>query len=279
MKWKLHLIALLLTLPAWAQEHMGEWVRATTPTTRGAVLAIHGLNFSAEGMRPLATLFAARGYDVYLLTLAGHERGQPRMGQVSNEIWLQQVRDAYAVVAQRRAEISEGKLVLLAFSLGGLLSLDLVNSPDPAERLRFDSMMLFAPAIAVHPAARAVQFLRFMPNFVIPSLSPQEYRANNGTTVAAYSALIHSLHRLHRNFGTPETDVPATVFISPRDELVSIDGIRALVERAQLRNWTIVEVDHSGSALTQVYRHLLTDPRALGQQEWDRRVLPVIDSF
>lgn len=278
MKWKLPLVMLMFTFTAWAQS-VGEWVRATTPTTRGAVLAIHGLNFSVEGMRPLADLFAARGYDVLLLTLAGHEANQARMGPVTNEMWLQQVREAYGVVAARRDEIADGKLVLLGFSLGGLLPIDLMNSPEPADRIRFDSMMLFAPAIAVHPAGRAVQFLRFMPNLVIPSFSPVEYRANNGTTVAAYSALIHSLHRLHRNFGTPESDVPTTVFISPRDELVSINGIRNMVANAQFRNWTIVEVDHSGSALEQVYRHLLTDPRALGIEEWNRKVVPVLDSF
>jgi pimeloyl-ACP methyl ester carboxylesterase len=238
-------------------------------------LVLHGLNVNPACMAAVEQELGNCGVEVLRCALMGHgpnfvpvpglDEAAARlvaMRRVTYALWRDEVSAAQRIAAAR-AERLGVPLVLAAYSLGAPIACAAALTTPV---MRFDKLLLFAPALRIHRRSRVLQLLARRPQLVIPSATPRAYRANQGTTIAAYNALYAAQDQCERGLGE-RLNVPALVFVDPQDELVSAGGIQRLIRERNLSNWQVHPVHKSPGAATR-YHHLLIDPQSVGAQTW-----------
>jgi len=240
---------------------------------RGVVIVAHGLNVKPSKMgTPLAEgtlvkLLLDSGYHVYRVTLKGH--GGP-VEDMQNVAWSDWINDAYVQYCQAKA-IAEREglpLYLLGFSLGALVYEVLMNE-ETAIPVRFEKAILFSPAVAINPAAKKLLWLQPFTNdrSIINSVSPEEYRAQKGASMAAYKTVFKMEEALcSASFG--KCNINTIIFIDKNDEMVSIGLLRERIKQYGLSNWKILEVTNSGAVIKPQYHHLLIDNKCVSASTW-----------
>jgi alpha-beta hydrolase superfamily lysophospholipase len=252
---------------------------------RGIALVIHGLNLRPQKMASIIAMLTESGIDTLLLSLQGHgenfsplgnmSRSQARMEAFKNvtyPLWRHEAYEAYQQV-RRRGDQEQVPLFLIGFSLGGLIGLDLLTSnPD----LNFDKMVLFAPSIRIHGTHHAIRLLSPYPRLVIPSLSPKSYLANpKGTPMAAYNAFFEAFKHFGKHI-TGRINVPTIIFINPRDEIVSLRGLKRLADKEKLDRWKFHIVKKGITDGPGRTHHLIIDESMTGKQVWNEMMYDAI---
>ena len=144
------------------------------------------------------------------------------------------------------------------------MGVDLLASMPEVE---FNRMVLFAPGLKIHSRYQIVRVLAPFPGLTVPSFSIKSYRANDGTPIAAYNALLDSLKHLDNNL-SPKINVPTLIFIDKKDEFVSFDELKQLVENENLDQWKFQVVKkEAGGELGKIH-HLIIDEASTGQDVW-----------
>ena len=260
-------------------DHSVRWFLQTHSTKpRGVALVIHGLNLEPAKMEAIIIGLNAAGIDVLSLSLYGHGENYTRRDDMDSEaarleafktasyqLWMAEGYQAY-IRAQKRSRRNDVPLFFAGFSFGGLLGLDLLASKP---NVRFEKMVLFAPAIDVHAVNYLVKIFTPFPRFVIASFSYESYRANNGTPVAAYLAFFDCLANFKENKG-PQLDIPTLVFIDKRDEMISYQGIEDMVRRENWSQWKIHPVKKQKSSGPAKRHHLIIDGDSTGTAVWQK---------
>jgi alpha-beta hydrolase superfamily lysophospholipase len=176
----------------YAENELPQYWGTTIPNPKGLVVVAHGLNVkpskmgtpSAEGT--LVKLLLDSGYNVYRVTLKGHYGPIEEMQSVTRADWIE---NAYVQYCQAKiiADNDSLPLYLLGFSLGALVYEVFMNE-ETVIPVRFEKIILFSPAVAIRPSAKTVLWLKPFTNdgSIIRSASPEEYRAQTGTSIAAY---------------------------------------------------------------------------------------------
>jgi len=255
----------------------------TEPTA--VALIIHGLNFRPSRMSQIANMLVAQGVECLNLSLSGHSehdasspdpttqerRRLEAFKSVSRSLWLSEVRAAYKL-ARGRADDLDVPLILVGFSLGAALGSDLASAPE--FDASFEGMILFAPAFSVHWYTRFLRGLAVFPRLTFRSLSPKEYAANQGTPIAAYTALFKSLAALRKNQAR-RTAPNALIFVDPGDELVNYRGLRALCDGPGAERWTLVPTVKTLRKDRRDYHHLIIDEASLGSEGWAKVICHV----
>ena len=234
-------------------------------------------------MLPLAAALQQMGITVLNLALYGHGSNyQPIAGltasaarmvsysAVTHARWQADLWQGY-VQAHTIAHAAALPCFLLAFSLGGLLSCELLAT-NPA--VKVDRMVLFAPALALQPYTQFPKLFKAWPQLTIRSFAPSHYRANPSTPIAAYLALGQALDNLRHHLNG-RLNLPTQIFVSRRDELVRAKGLAHFVKQAALTQWQIDFVHKAGRGVEQRYQHLIIDPASVGEQEWRRMMARV----
>jgi len=258
---------------SWSPAH-GRYGKNAGAQALGVALAIHGLNFAPQGMAPVVACLAAAGVDCLTLSLHGHgdnylplpnvDEDTSRLcsfTRITLQLWCDEVTAAYAIARARADELGV-PLLLTGYSLGALIgSVVVVTEPQVC----VDRMLLFAPALALPPHGFQYWLAERAPRWVLPSLSPRRYRANRGTPGAAYAAAYTAISVLEAG-DLLRLNVPALVFIDPRDEIVSSSGVESIAK--QLSAWTYVPVQKSDGTNGLVYHHLVIGQDAVGKDAW-----------
>jgi pimeloyl-ACP methyl ester carboxylesterase len=266
MKYFVILLALLGSMAfgefGLAQEHLS-----------GVILMVHGLNTKPEKMQSLAQAFEENNYKVFLTVLSGHSNEDLAIvGQITRTKWLSDLDGKYQE-ARHFADSRKVPLIFVGYSLGGLLGVDLLTDPNYQigdQAIHWDKMVLLAPAIATQGMVNSFGLLRgLMPGgFVVPSMSPYDYRANPaGTSVAEYNALFQSQHEVQTRDPGQLNEIPTLIFIDPQDELVSESGLQNFMTIKGLENWKLIEVQKDPET-RKMYHHLLIDPETLGAKSF-----------
>jgi esterase/lipase len=250
--------------------------RTATQKLKGIALVIHGLNLRPEKMESIIAILTGTGVDALNLSLRGHGHNYPRqdgsteaqarlnaLKSVSYEMWREEVNAAYNI-AKLRSTQSGVPLFFVGFSFGALMGVDLLASMSDA---KFDRMVLFAPGLKIHSRYQIVRVLSPFPGLTVPSFSLKSYRANDGTPVAAYNALLDSLEHLDHNLN-PKVNVPALIFIDQRDEFVSYDELKKMVDYENLDQWKFQVVKKEAGGEPGKIHHLIIDEAATGQNVW-----------
>lgn len=241
---------------------------------KAVAIVVHGLNLRPQRMEPICELLRSRGIETLRVTLSGHEGGREGLRnfrEATRERWHEDLGRA-SREARARADALGVPLLFVGYSLGAVLCLDVMSS-NP--EIRFDRIALLAPALALTPIGRTGALYgtlaRLGPlsrRITIPSLAHPDYRANrSGTPVGAYRALFDCIRAFRSR--PLEAATPILVLAHPRDELVSLSGIRALVRESGAANWTLSEIRGQRNRVpTGAPRHMILDPESLGPDAW-----------
>jgi esterase/lipase len=261
------------TLYAENENEQPQYWETIIPNPKGLVLVAHGLNVkpskmgspSAEGT--LIKLLLDSGYNVYRITLKGHNGPIEDMQSVTRLDWIN---NAYFQYCQAKTIANNGNLplYLLGFSLGALVYEVLMNE-ETAIPVRFKKVILFSPAIAIRSRAKTVHWLKPFTNdrSIIGSVSPKEYRAQVGTSIAAYR-IVFDMEKSLRSAFFNNSNVDTIIFTDKNDEMISIGILRKRMNKYNLTNWRICEVTNSGAIIRPSYHHLLIDNKCVSAVTW-----------
>jgi len=255
------------------------WFNAETPDNiNGVALVVHGLNLRPSKMESVIKLLTNSGIDVLNLSLRGHGQnyfhekdGDTRNARmkafktVSYKLWMDEAHRAYGQ-ARKRSDEKIAPLFLVGFSLGGLIGADLLISHGD---VRFDRMVLLAPALNIHGIHYAAKLLSPFPGLVLPSFTSTSYLANNGTPMAAYNALFETLRHFNQHVG-PKLNVPTILFIDPEDELVSYRKLKQRVEKESLDRWQFRLLEKGKTGVQEKMHHLIIDEPSVGTDTWNQ---------
>lgn len=242
------------------------WIDSIQEQTKGVFLILHGLNLRPSKMNTLAHYWSSQGYDVLRGTLSGHFGSKDEMLAVTQTTWR---RDVTNLICQsfNKANQKNRPLYFLGYSLGAASLLDTVKSkelPNP-----FEKMILLAPAIRVKWFANLTKVVSFFSNkIMIPSASLKDYRSQDGTSTAAYTAL----HKIIDNIEPPYTslNIPTRIYLDPKDELISKYGLEKLSQNEELNYWNLKFIQKENSPLKENFYHLIIDPPTLGQESFQK---------
>jgi esterase/lipase len=253
----------------------------------GVALVIHGLNSRPKKMESIIAKMNDFGIDCLNLSLRGHgenysdrnhkDSADARMEtfkSVSYPLWKSEAYQAYQRV-ERISNLYAAPMFFVGFSMGGLLGVDLLSS-DP--RVKFDKMVLFAPAIKMHMRNSLLKILSPFPRIVIPSIAHKSYLTNDGTSIAAYNALFEMYAHLENNLD-PKINIPTIVFIDKQDELISFSGLQNMVRDQNLDQWKIHPVKKDKTATKIKMHHLIIDEASVGKNMWQEIVDVTITHF
>ncbi len=269
-----------------SEDRSTRWFYSDSPgILKGVALVIHGLNLRPARMQPIIAKLNDSGIDVLGLSLRGHgenyshyngvEEDQARLEafkNVSHQLWMNEAYLAYLQLNER-SKAKGVPLFLAAFSLGGLIGLDLfAASPE----VQFNKMVLFAPAIRLHAVVYLERVLSPFPRLVIPSMAPETYLANKrGTPIAAYNALFESLDQFNEKAG-PKLNVPTLVFIDRRDEFIPLGKLRKLAKEKVWNQWQFYIVEKDKSIRDDTFYHHIIDAASTGETVWQDMMKAVV---
>jgi alpha-beta hydrolase superfamily lysophospholipase len=253
---------------------------------KGVALVIHGLNLRPDRMQPIISELTGSGIDVLELSLRGHGENYSRSNgvnedqarletfkSVSYQLWRNEAYLAYRQL-KARGEESGVPLFLTAFSLGGLIGLELFASNADVQ---FDKLILFAPAIRLHATIYLERVLSPFPRLVLPSMAPETYLANKkGTPIAAYNALFDGLNRFEKHAGH-KLNVPTLVFIDEQDEFIPLGKLKKLAEEKRWNQWQFYIVEKDKTAEDERFYHHIIDASSTGKTVWQDMMKAVMN--
>ena len=247
--------------------------------TKGVALVVHGLNLRPDKMQTIISVLAGSGIDVLRLSLRGHGENYTRYPGIDEEqarmeafkdvtfpLWMDEAYLAYTQVRQKAAQ-KKVPLFFVGFSLGGLIGLDLLAS---RLEVQYDRVILFAPAIKLHPLHYLARILAPMSRLVIPSMAPDSYLSNKkGTPVAAYNALFEGLKHFEKHVNR-RLNVPTLIYIDEDDEFIPIRAIEKLKNKMQLDQWKLYIVEKDAAADRDSFHHHIIDESSTGKAVWEK---------
>lgn len=243
------------------------WTDEPHDPPKAVVLMLHGLNLKPARMDGWAQLLSAHGAKVMRFALHGHAGPQKLMTEVKAQIWREQfdkaIQEAFA-----QAQKLQVPLYFVGFSLGALVALEWLSA-QPETKLYINKMLLIAPAIATpwYSQAAANILSIFSKSLSLPSRSPKQYRANKGTTVAAYEALF-TLKKSLEEAGFKNANLPTLVLIDKHDELVPSARVKNIIADHSLGRWQLSIVDNHFAQENYGFRHLMVDQESVGPNLW-----------
>ena len=269
-----------------SEDRSTRWYHSDSPgKLKGVALVIHGLNLRPARMQPIISELNDSGIDVLGLSLRGHgdnythyngvDEDQARLEafkNVSHQLWMNEAYLAYLQLNERGNAKGVPRF-LAAFSLGGLIGLDLfAANPE----VQFNKLVLFAPAIRLHTAVYLERVLSPFPRLVIPSMAPKTYLANKrGTPIAAYNALFDSLEQFNQKAG-PKLNVPALVFIDARDEFIPLGKLKKLAKEKVWNQWQFYIVEKDKAIRDDIFFHHIIDASSTGETVWQDMMKAVV---
>ncbi len=246
---------------------------------RAVVILAHGLNLRPQRMDGWSQLLSGHGAQVIRFALYGHTGDALHMQTVTADVWRAQFAEVVKI-AKIRAEEDGVPIYFIGFSLGALVGLEWLSCQDDPVMPGFAKMVLIAPALSVPWYSRfAIKMLSlFGTRLLLPSRSPETYRANKGTSIAAYQALFGLKEALEKN-DYKNANIDTLVLIDRNDELVDSGDIRSIIEHHHLSNWNLELVDNRFAHTTYGFRHLLVDEEAIGKALWGNLSALVLHHF
>ena len=250
--------------------------RKDSERLNGVALVIHGLNGRPDKMESIIAEMTAAGIDCLNLSLRGHGENYSQLSNtdsaearleafksVSYRLWRAETYQAYQQV-KKRSHRYGACLFFVGFSMGGLLGVDLFAS-NPY--VKFDKMVLFAPALKMHNRNYLLKTISPFQGLVVPSFGPRSYRANIGTPMAAYDALFEAAKHFEKNLD-PKINVPAVVFIDKQDELISFSGLKNMIRKQNLDQWNLHLVKKDKTATEIEMHHIIINEASVGKHMW-----------
>ena len=243
---------------------------------KAIALVCHGLNLNPERMQPLSDALTELRVENYRLKLTGHRGDLEEMREVTPALWLKEVYESYRIV-KKHAEEQNLPFYYVGYSLGGVLGTMMLETELPG-KVSFDKMLLLAPAVSVKGFTRLVLITKIFGNrALMPTFSLKDYRANDGVSVAAYDALFAYIKALDESKEHKNLNIPTLVLMDPRDELISLSGIKSLIKERNLDQWQIGLLKKDPKPKKNCFNHLILGPDSMGKKGWQNLVKQISD--
>jgi esterase/lipase len=247
------------------EPELSQLVRTSAPTRRGIFIVIHGLNQRPSSMEPLCDYLRSQGFDTYRLALNGHDSLPLR--SFPGDTWANDIHAAYDLVHRQYPQVP---VHILAFSLGGLAT---TRALDVSTDLRPKSMVFIAPPLSLRTPAQSSYLLRLLPplTITVPNIAPPYYRRFARTPLFWYRNT-SNLYSDTRSLQSPSRlkSIPTLIIANPRDELVSLSGLRDWIHENNLEPAWRIEAVRPVRRDPFVPEHLLVDQNSFGTHEWQR---------
>jgi acylglycerol lipase len=272
-------------MPDGAQLPYREWLPCDAPET--VVLALHGINDSADAWEGPSALFVAAGIAVIAPDQRGFGAASGRGRWPGTEVMVQ---DALTMIAQMRARFPTARLYLAGESMGAAVLMVLAAK---TAQLAVDGYILSAPAVwgrqemgtayrmALWFAHKTVPWLRLSATAlgIKPSDNDAVLRGPSKPGVAMRSASVHSLKGLADLMDAAlaaagNSRAPTLFLYGGKDQLVPKRAMAACwnVERAMSgrdqvfafypRGYHLLQRDRAGAVVTRDIINWLADARA-----------------
>lgn len=171
-----------------AQQLGRDWsrsVRISAAAPVGGVLMLHGLSDSPYSQRGIAERLAARGWEVLVPRMPGHGTVPAGLVELEPDDLAGAARLALVDLANR---VEPGKpLLVVGYSTGATLALELAFAGGRDGLPRLDGVLLLSPALAVTPAAGLAAWqarLALLPGLrklawesILPEFDPWKYQS------------------------------------------------------------------------------------------------------
>jgi carboxylesterase len=201
------------------------------PRAKSGVLLVHGFRGSPASLRPLAELFAARGFAVELPRLPGHGTSWRDMLPTRYADWR-----AHVVASARALAARTERLVMVGLSMGGTLALDLASGGDVNVTgvVTINAQILDREGIVVKLGPYLEKILPAVPASVAgltsndiakPDVAEHAY---GWVPSAAGNSLLRALPRVREQLA--RMPCPVLVMYSRNDHSVSPENSRALLQ-------------------------------------------------
>lgn len=227
----------------------------------GSALVLHGLNFDAEGMRPIAQLLQSAGYNVLAPRLIGHKADPESVFSLQREAWNQQVEIWSRGLAR--------PILCVGFSLGGLILLERHIS----QNIHCDYYIGFSPALSVHIPSWAVDTVRAVwpSRVLVPSGIPLKYRHFDFIGLMPTFSVFDILSEFDKELSA-KRDIPlkGVIFIDPRDLVVKAQGVKELTQ-TYFPNFKFIEIQALPLDERHAY-HMVIDEDHVGASQWAKMV-------
>lgn len=248
--------------------------RFVTDVPRGkpcaVVLVTHGLNLHPDRMLPVCEVLRGLGAIVVRMALRGHQGRYEDLVTVTRNAWLDDFRDACERIGRIRSESPQHASLPVAFvgqSIGALTFTDYLLQPERAAM--FVGALFLSPAIALRPKAQVMRVARIAPRRLpIPSASATEDRMYDRLPAGAYRALFDAYSAVRHSLREHPMRLPTTILCDPNDELVSVKGLRRLIDSERLPNARLVTIESSDDA--RGYGHMAVDEPTMGPANWEK---------
>ena len=242
------------------------------------VLLAHGLNLKPTRMEELALACRERGAVTGTLVLPGHGGNWRELAEAGPEDYIDRGRQALAEVRRRSQELGISRVRLIGMSMGALVMLRVLAeeaSDDP-----FQDGIFLSPALVLRLWARLFKGpAGWLPDATpIVSFSRRKDRVFGTLPVASYRSLYQLIDDVGSRLAEQRVTLPLRIYMSPRDELLSVDGTAALIESGGLPNAELVTSAGPHDATrppgerrgrTGGPSHLLVDRESMGEALWE----------
>lgn len=216
-------------------------------------MLIHGLNNSQVMMNDIEKVLIDNGHKVHRLVLSGHKPTEwNKFEKVSAQIWKDDFERTYKQM--------KGSKHLVAYSLGALTA---IYSQALNKNIKFDSQMLFAPALSTPWYTRLVTFLGSLGFSKLRSFAPEGEGVHVYTSMNAYNALFEMIDYL-KNSSQKIPQTPTVVLMDKRDKLVSYKGVKNWIKKKKL-NWEMLDVQS-----TRFVGHMIIAKQFLEKDSWSK---------
>lgn len=235
------------------------------PNAKGEVLLVHGLNFEADKMMPLAHVFFDAGFLVKVPRLAGHRGNLAETFYDPTPNWIAQ----FGEIAKQE----KGPTVCAGYSMGGLL----VVERFLAGQIQCAKFVLFAPAFASLTPEYAAAFLQAVlpASFQVPSGIPGDYKHFDRLGLAPTFATLNAVRRLHQQLKNLNGKAlpPGLIFSDVRDSVVDGQKMRDMV-REYFPQWRVVDLEALPLEEHHAF-HMVIDEPHLGATQWSKMTVEI----
>lgn len=216
-------------------------------------------------METLINWLTSRGSDVYLIQLSGHSEKGIDIKNVTAALWQQEMLAGYTIAKQ--AAISQKlPLYFLGYSLGALLGQSMIGLTQKGSG--FDKQILLAPATAIRKRSYVLRFLFFFSKkMLLPSFTPQSFRANKALPLRIYQILFAEEKKLW-SAKEPQLNIPTLILIDPKDELISHTKLLQWINQFKLSQYRVIALDSDLRNRMSQYHHLIINEQTMGSANW-----------